>query len=393
MGKSHTKSRTAGTSYCRLQDIKLHKDQCIMSYDMKTLFTSVPIQPAIKKLLEKDGELQQITNMSVNHNISLLAFCLRSTYFTFQGRLYEQQEGAAMGSSISSIVANLFMEDFEKKATDSSPHLPCFWRRFVDDTFTIIYAAHKESFLEHLNSIDDHIQFTSEDSRPDSSMPFLDILIIPNQDGSLSTTVYRKPTHTDLYLQWDSHHIVSAKYSVVGTLYHRAETICSSPQLLQQEEQHLQKALHRCKYPAWALNRVKIKSKCSDNKKRRDTTQTGQNNTNKKRYMVVPCYRGLSESLKKVCSRHGVQVYFKGGKTIKNLLMAPKDKDPVMKKSGVIYRYKCNMVDCDEEYVGESSRVFGERFKECQKAPSPIFDHTNITGHNITIENFSIVGR
>ena len=55
-----------------------------------------------------------------------------------------------------------------------------------------------------------------------------------------------------------------------------------------------------------------------------------------------------------------------------------------MKKSGV---------DCDEEYIGESSRVFGERFKEHQKAPSPIFDHTNITGHNITIENFSIVGR
>ena len=58
---------------------------------------------------------------------------------------------------------------------------------------------------------DDHIQFTCEDSRPDASMPFLDILIIPNQDGSLSTTVYRKPTHTYLYLQWDSHHTVSAK--------------------------------------------------------------------------------------------------------------------------------------------------------------------------------------
>ena len=93
------------------------------------------------------------------------------------------------------------MEDFEKKAIDSSPQPPCFWRRFVDDTFTIIYAAHKRSFLDHLNSIDDNIQFTSEDSRPDGSMPFLDILIIPNQDGSLSTTVYRKPTHTDLYLQ------------------------------------------------------------------------------------------------------------------------------------------------------------------------------------------------
>ena len=76
-----------------------------------------------------------------------------------------------------------------------------------------------------------------------------------------------------------------------------------------------------------------------------------------------------------------------------NLLVAPKDKDPIMKKSRVIYRYKCNRVDCDEEYIGESSRVFGERFKEHQKAPSPIFDHTNTTGHNIDVDNFSIVGR
>ena len=66
------------------------------------------------------------------------------------------------------------------------------------------------------------------------------------------------------------------------------------------------------------------------------------------------------------------------GVTIKNLLMAPKDQDPMLKKSGVIYRYKCDRVECDEEYIGESSRTFGERFKEHQKAPSPIYDHYNI---------------
>ena len=165
-------------------------------------------------------------------------------------------------------------------------------------------------------------------------MPFLDIMITPEQDGSLSTTVYRKPTHTDLYLQWDSHHTVSAKYSGMGTLYHRAETICSSLHQLQQEVKHLQKVLHRCKYPAWDLNRVRIKQRSSA-KRRSNTTKTGQNNPNQQKpYMVVPYYRGLSKSLKKICSRQGVQVYFKGGSTIKNLPMAPKDKDPIMKKVG-----------------------------------------------------------
>ena len=110
-------------------------------------------------------------------------------------------------------------------------------------------------------------------------------------------------------------------------------------------------------------------------------------------FMVVLYSKGLSDSIKKACSRYGVPVDFEGGMTIKNLLMAPKDKDPILKKSGVIYRYKCDRVECDKEYIGESSRTFGERFKEHQRAPSPLYDHSNMSGHTVTIENFSIVGR
>ena len=90
------------------------------------------------------------------------------------------------------------------------------WKRFVDDTFTILKKQHKNSFLEHLNSINPSIKFTSEETRTDGSMPFLDILITCKDDGSLQTSVYRKLTHTNLYLQWDSHHIIPSKYSVVG---------------------------------------------------------------------------------------------------------------------------------------------------------------------------------
>ena len=65
----------------------------------------------------------------------------------------------------------------------------------------------------------------------------------------------------------------------------------------------------------------------------------------------------------------------------------------MLKQSGVIYSYHCDRVDCDEEYIGESSRTFGERFKEHLKPPSPIYDHSNISGHKVTINNFKIVGR
>ena len=82
-----------------------------------------------------------------------------------------------MGSPISPIVVNLYMEDLEIKAINSSPQPDYLWKRFVDDTFTIIKSSQKTSFLEHLNTIDQHIQFISEESRQDGSMPFLDIFI------------------------------------------------------------------------------------------------------------------------------------------------------------------------------------------------------------------------
>ena len=75
----------------------------MVSFDVKALFTFVPIQPVItiiKKLLEEDQSLQQRTTMSVNNITYLLEFCLKSTYFTYQGQHFEQLEGAAMGSPI-----------------------------------------------------------------------------------------------------------------------------------------------------------------------------------------------------------------------------------------------------------------------------------------------------
>ena len=108
----------------QIKDIKLEEDQCIASCDVKALFTSVPIQLAINtttKLLEEDTELHQRTSLSVKNSTSLLEFCLNSTYFTFQCRYFEQQEGAAMGSQISPIVANLYMEEFEIKVINSAP--------------------------------------------------------------------------------------------------------------------------------------------------------------------------------------------------------------------------------------------------------------------------------
>ena len=92
---------------------------------------------------------------------------------------------------------------------------------------------------------------------------------------------------------------------------------------------------------------------------------------------------------KNICRRFGVEVYFRGGSTIRDLLVHPKDKDTILKKSGVIYKYSCGRVDCGEEYIGESGRTFGERYREHMRAPSP----QNTTGHEVSLDNFTIVGR
>ena len=109
----------------QLQGKKLEPGETITSFDVKALFTSVPVQPSIqivKQRLQQDNTLPQRTSMSIQQITSLLEFCLSHTYFLFQGKYYEQVQGAAMGSPISPLIANIFMEEFKVQALSSSPH-------------------------------------------------------------------------------------------------------------------------------------------------------------------------------------------------------------------------------------------------------------------------------
>ena len=160
-----------------------------------------------------------------------------------------------MGSPVSSIVANLYMEYFEREAfcTASTPR---HWFRFEDDTFVIQQESHKQLLLDHINNIDPAIKFTVEGNQENSAIPFLGTLIKSEVDNSLSISMYRKSTHTDQNLQCDSHHNLAAKYSVIGTLTHRPKTVCTRPELFNKEIQHLREALSRCKFAKWSLDKV-----------------------------------------------------------------------------------------------------------------------------------------
>ena len=372
--------------------IKLEPGECLSSHDVSALFTSVPIDLAlniIKDLLDKDTTLKERTVMEVSDIILLLEFCLKNTYFSFQDQFYEQVEGAAMGGQFIHGV-------LRTKSPKHCPHPPKFWCRYVDDTFVIHKEANKQGFLQQINSVDPAMSFTAEDNKEDGSIPFLDTIVKPEVNGSLSITVYRKPTHTDQYLQWDSHHHLSAKFSVIQTLSHRASTMCSNPELLQKEKDYLRKALTKCKYPKWALDKVEKRLNRSSrqvNDGGTNSAQSANREVQNKGHIVIPYTQGLCESIKKICGRYGIQTHFKGGRTIKNLLVSPKDKDPKVNQSGAIYWYQCGDLSCDDEYIGETFRTFGERYKEHLKPPSAIHHHSNQTGHTTNQNNFQIIGR
>ena len=154
-----------------------------------------------------------------------------------------------MGSPISPLIANIFMEEFEVKALNSFPNPPSLWHRFVDDTFVINKAEHSQDLLQHINNQDPHIQFTVE-STQQGSLPFLDTLVTIEPDNTFSTTVYRKPTHTDQYLHWDSNNHITAKNSVYNTLAHRAKTVSSSQDKMDRELQHIKTALQHYQFPS-----------------------------------------------------------------------------------------------------------------------------------------------
>ena len=183
-------------------------------------------------------------------------------------------------------------------------------------------STNKTSFN---NSIDPAIKFMVEDTKEDGTIPFLDTLVKPGADNTLSITVYRKPTHSGQYLERDSHHHLLAKYSVINTLTHRGKTVRIKPELLQEEMDHLRTALRTCKYPRWAMDRVerrfsKLTSEGSNSANNQDTTGTEPTTTKAKtkRHIVIPYPQGLCKSIEKICSKYGIQTHFRGNRTIKN---------------------------------------------------------------------------
>jgi len=210
-----------------LESLLVQLEDIMVRFDMVSVFTNVPTVDS----------LELLSHHFEDDVLALFKHVPTFTYFCIHGQFYEQMEGVAMGSPLSPVIANFFMEDFEKKALEQATHKPVCWFRYVGDTFVIWPHTQEKltEFVNHLNGLYNKIQFTME-KEEEGHLPFLYIDIYRKTDGSLGHKVYQKPTLTNLYLHQNPHHHPANKQSVLASQIHRAKALCDQDSLTQELE-------------------------------------------------------------------------------------------------------------------------------------------------------------
>ena len=214
------------------------------------------------------------------------------------------------------------------------------------------------------------------------SLPFLDVLVI-RHDKTLRTQVYRKPTHTDRYLHFDSHHPQHQKLAVTKTLHDRASTHNTIPADARHEATHVLSVLQLNGFPlrhSYPIPKVK----------QRNTTRHLMHFTS------IPYVQGTSERIGRILNEAGVKVAMKPVKTIGNILTSPKDPIAEHEKSRLIYKIPC--ADCEFVYVGQTKRDLKSRVAEHKRAvknaepeKSALCEHLMLFDHRINWEESTVL--
>ena len=203
-----------------LRSVHIDQDEELVSFDVSALFISIPVPIAldvINRLFtehivvpETRGKYkcsfeENTVGLNKNEVMGLLKLVLENCVFSFQGKFYN------VDAPCSPVVANIYMEYFEE--LDLGPEVPVpikEWKRYMDAVFSIIPKGKRDILLNCLSSIDPHIKFTVEQPNAEGAIPFLDTF--PQlKDENISVSVYRKPTHMDRYLDFNSSYPISAK--------------------------------------------------------------------------------------------------------------------------------------------------------------------------------------
>jgi Reverse transcriptase (RNA-dependent DNA polymerase) len=326
-----------------INDAKVGSDDLLVSFDIVSLFTKVPIEEALTTIKENHHVAE--------HIMELTRHCMKSTYFIYNKQFYKQVEGAPMGSPLSPVVANLFMADFETKALESAPLKPSCWWRYVDDIFVIWQHGKDEllRFLEHLNNQHSKIQFTME-VEVNGQLPFLDVLVKKKPNSTLSHTVYRKPTHTNRYLNAASHHHPTQIRAVAYTLATRSRRIADEDNM-KAEAGLLREALLKNGFPNRLIHKALHRQPSHKPKEEKEEPRA---------LAFLPYVEGTTDRISKLLANENIKTIFSTDRKIGDLLRSCKDH--INLEGRGVYEIPCG--GCHKTYIGQTGRNMSARSQE-----------------------------
>ena len=261
-------------------------------------------------------------------------------------------------------VGNEQIHIFEEKALRSASLQLKMWVRYVDDTF-VIWPHGKEEmnrFHDHLNGQHPAIQFTREEE-VEGRIPFLDALV-ERKGSRMKTSVYRKPTSTDRYIHYSSHHQRRVLRGTLCSMRGRAHNLCRDSSV-DNELIHLTRVFESNGYPSVFVRRVLDEPPTWNNG---SADKIEEEEESKPKVLYLPYVRGVSERIERRCRNLGVRTVFKSHNTLRQTLMNVKSRTPKECKRGAVYEIPC--ADCDSVYIGETGRSLKDRIKEHKYAVS-----------------------
>ncbi|CAM4987568.1 unnamed protein product, partial [Rotaria socialis] len=243
----------------RMKELTLEKGKpyTMCSFDVESLYTNVPVEEATEVTLNYIYKPTKLIDVPFDKEQmkTLLNLSIKDSTFRFHNKIYKQIDGVAMGNPLAPIIADLWMQKMEEKLNRFSTKKPMIWLRYVDDIFCIFTIPREKihEFHMRINKWHRNLCFTAE-FEVKNSIPFLDVRVTHVED-KLITSMYRKPTHTGLYLLWDSNQSRRYKLGLIKTLVIRIYRICSTTEIINNELDLLRETLTNNGYPPHIIKR------------------------------------------------------------------------------------------------------------------------------------------
>ncbi|XP_036317636.1 uncharacterized protein LOC118732613 [Rhagoletis pomonella] len=141
----------------------VYDDEILVSFDVVSLFPSIPVDLAIELIASRWDEIKNLTFLTKELFLTILKFCVKENrYFKYNDKIYEQRSGMPMGSPASPIIADIVMEELLAKFERDSTNKPRLLTKYVDDLFAIIKTQDMDIMLHTLNNYNKSIKFTIE---------------------------------------------------------------------------------------------------------------------------------------------------------------------------------------------------------------------------------------